>query len=198
MKSIDLSCSTIVIANEVKEELAKLPVEEQQKLIMENVEVIKTSDNIEMLTLLLEVEDGKLISKKNSSNEVKVSFADKQRKILVENINKKEFKDSMQNQMKEAIKIQKDIIKKTGYTPISWFDGRIKVLPITKFEIITLVLTAYNIVLSMFSIGMVDIANPATLWAVKLSMISNCISAYLIGKCISIESIKNRRNGESA
>lgn len=191
MKNLKFSCSTIVISDELKRELEKLSFEDAQKIITDNVEIIKTSDDIEMLTLLLDIEDNKIVSKKDASEDTKKALADKQYSLLKENMHKKEFKKGMKKQMKVALKMQKQIVESTGNTPIKWFGSTIKVLPLPVNEFIAICYSVFNLILSYYTMITYNTNVGISRFSILASMVANIINVILLSNCIFLAIFKD-------
>lgn len=188
MNNLNLNRSTIIIDAELREKLKTLSIEERTKIINENIELIKTSAGVEMLTLLLLVIDNKIVSMKEAPDDEKQKIADAQFKTLSENMKDKKFNRTLHKQTREALKLKRDELIKQGKTAILKRNNTIQVLNMPYYEYLTLSYGLTNLFIGYTIIGLYTasddigkilgiVASMTTL--VVISLISSCIYRLL-------------------
>ena len=156
MKNSSLRSSTIVIEGELKDKLTMLSTEEQIELVNNNTELVTASDGTEILTLLLEVENGEIVSKLDAEQSEKVRIADRQLELFNENANDKHFKKNIYKQTREILKSQRDELLKQGKTAILRPNNTMKIYDMPVYEYWTYRLSGINLIVGYIAISALD------------------------------------------
>lgn len=188
MDNLNLNRSTIIIDAELREKLKTLSIEERTKIINENIELVRTSAGLEMLTLLLLVIDDEIVSMKEAPDDEKQKIADAQFETLSKNMKDKKFNRTLHKQTREALKLKRDELIKQGKTAILKRNNTIQVLNIPYYEYLTLSYGPINLFIGYTIIGLYTasddigkilgiVASMTTL--IVISLISSCIYRLL-------------------
>lgn len=156
MKNSSLRSSTIVIEGELKDKLTMLSTEEQIELVNNNTELVTASDGTEILTLLLEIENGEIVSKLDAEQSEKVRIADRQLELFNENANDKHFKKNIYKQTREILKSQRDELLKQGKTAILRPNNTMKIYDMPVYEYWTYRLSGINLIVGYIAISALD------------------------------------------
>ena len=156
MKNSHLKSSTIVIEGELKDKLTSLSMEEQIELINNNTELVVASDGTEILTLLLEIENGEIISKIDAEQSEKTRIADRQLKLFNENSNDKSFRKNIYKQTREILKLQQAELLKQGKTAILMPNNTLKVYHVPVYEYWTYRLSIMNLLVGYVALAVLD------------------------------------------
>lgn len=197
----DIKSTPVNLPNEVLEKLKQLDEAEASSLVTENMQQIEIYDNVKVATCLLTVEDGKLVSKANASDEEKKALA-KQRYEEFQNSKDKLGKAIMDN---IARSIYLANIESDGKTAIIGPTGNIHVLNMLKSDYKIL---KHAITMIIFGIALIAIDDTlhvefTTQWilihiATRLLLLYYSIKCFLRSIDLYIDysagAKKNRRN----